>query len=343
MVELSHLSELELIERLRAVIERDRRRGPDVLPLGIGDDTSILAPPAGDNLLFTIDTMVEGTHFRLDLEPADDLGFKLIAVNASDIAAMGGRPTAALVSLALPGGLSLQWFDSLAEGLRQGAERFDLDLLGGDTTRSPATTTLSVTMLGRVPKGEAIRRDRAGVGDVLLVTGDLGKGRAGREALIGKVADHYPQEVASYLRPCARVEEGTCLARVGKATAMIDISDGLASETYHLARMSGVAIELDGPAVPLPETVRRLAHEAKVPAMDYALFGGEDYELLAAVPPERVGRVVQEFETRNLARLSPIGRVTAGEVGVWLIDDKGERKPMNRLGYGHFGEHRIET
>jgi thiamine-monophosphate kinase len=270
--------EFELIARLAAIF------GTPSDGLGIGDDAATW-PAAGDTVaVATTDMLVEGIHFRLDWTSAEDLGWKALAVNLSDLAAMGARPGRALVSVAIDANRRALVVE-VARGLQSLANRTGTQVVGGDTVRSPGPLVINVALIGEADRARLLRRDAARVGDLVAVTGRLGAASAGL-ALLTERGPHLEAAVdplvAALHRPVPRLAAGAILARLGVRCA-IDISDGLASETHHLARASGVGIEVDLDRLPLtPAAVEALGRQR---AIDGALSGGEDYELLFTFDP----------------------------------------------------------
>jgi thiamine-monophosphate kinase len=270
--------EFELIARLATIF------GTPSDGLGIGDDAATW-PAAGDTVaVATTDMLVEGIHFRLDWTSAADLGWKALAVNLSDLAAMGARPGRALVSVAVDAARRALVVE-VARGLQSLADRTGTQVVGGDTVRSPGPLVINVALVGEADQARLLRRDTARVGDLVAVTGTLGAASAGLVLLTERgphlEAAHDPL-VGALHRPVPRLAAGAILARLGVRCA-IDVSDGLASETHHLARASGVGIEIDVDRLPLaPAAVQALGSQRAIAG---ALSGGEDYELLFTCDP----------------------------------------------------------
>lgn len=282
-----------------ALIRRHWTRPPrraDVL-LGVGDDAALVEVPAGQALAVTVDTLVEGVHFLANTDP-ESLGHKALAVSLSDLAAMGAEPAWATLSLTLPAPPDESWLVAFAEGFHRLAERFGVDLVGGDTTQGPRTITVQAH--GIVPAGEALRRDGARPGDRIFVTGSLGDAGLGLLEVTGRLgaeesalAEARAVVARRHLRPMPRVAAG--LALRGIARAAIDLSDGLAGDLPHLLRASGVGATVDAASLPLSEATSRLAgqpgvlgalgvRDAAAARLELALTAGEDYELCFTVP-----------------------------------------------------------
>ena len=317
--------EFRLIDRIR---ERTAQTRDDVR-LGIGDDAALLAVPAGQELAVAIDTLVEGVHFPVGTAPAD-VGWKALAVNLSDLAAMGATPAWALLALTLPRP-DAAFIDGLADGFAQLARPHRLALVGGDTTRGPLT--LSVAVHGFVPPGQALTRAGARAGDAVLVTGTLGDAAAGLRCLQSHmdVQTSLRDALVERLnRPVPRLAAG--LALRGRASACIDVSDGLLADLGHLCVASGVGAEIDPALLPRSPALLGLFDEAA--ARGFALAGGDDYELCFSVPAARVAEV-----QADLARLgcgaTRIGRIVAGD-GVRVRDADGSRLEPGRQGWDHF-------
>lgn len=317
--------EFRLIDRIRA----RTAQGREDVRLGIGDDAALLAAPAGQELAVAIDTMVEGVHFPVGTAPAD-LGWKALAVNLSDLAAMGATPAWALLALTLPRA-DADFVDGFAEGFAQLASQYRLALVGGDTTRG--ALALSVAVHGFVPPGQALTRAGAQAGDAVLVTGSLGDAAAGLRCLQSRMDVPAPMRdflVQRLNRPTPRVAAG--LALRDRASACIDVSDGLLADLGHLCVASGVGAEVD--AVLLPQSSALLGAFDETDARDFALSGGDDYELCFTVPAARA-----EAVRDDLARLgcgaTRIGRIVTGE-GVRVRDAQGAWLEPARPGWDHF-------
>ncbi len=294
------LGEFELIARLTA---RLRRRTGTIL--GPGDDCAILRPARGRELI-TIDSMVEGVHFRLDWGAPESLGARSLTVNLSDIAAMGGRPTACVVNLAIRPGLDARFFDRLYAGLERAAGAAGVDIVGGNVTRAEALS-ITIALLGEA-RGGVLMRSAARPGDHIYVTGTLGDAALGWRALDGQVKVRGAARrflIDRYLNPAARVAAGMRLARIRPVPAAIDISDGLWQDLGHMLERSGVGAEIDAAAIPLSPAYRAAAGGD----LKLALGGGEDYELLFALRHEKS----EAHLTKQLGvPVSGIGRIVRG-------------------------------
>ncbi|MEQ9640883.1 MAG: thiamine-phosphate kinase [Alphaproteobacteria bacterium] len=302
--------EFELIARLLAPIARDPAA------LGLLDDAAVLDVPAGRQLVATADALVADVHFRSE-DPPDAIAWKALAVNLSDVAAMGGRPLGHLLTVAWPGGLATEWIEAFCAGLGVAGERWGSALLGGDTVSTPGPLSLSITALGTVPTGKALTRAGARPGDLLCVSGPIGDAALGLKRLKAGAGNDDPA-AAKYLRPEPRIDLGHAL--VGHATACLDISDGLVADAGHIAEVSKVALTIEAAKVPLSDTARAALASGEID-LGELLTGGDDYELL--------------FTAADAPHGSAIGRVDAGE-GVRVLDVEGQTLALSATGWRHF-------
>jgi thiamine-monophosphate kinase len=315
------LTEEQLLEAIRRVLSG---AGPEVR-VGVGDDAAVLAPTVGE-LVITADALVENVHFIRGSTGARDLGHKAIVVNVSDIAAMGASPRSAVCTLTLTTDVEASWVMELFGGMREACDEYALWLVGGDLSRG-GEIAISITVTGEVAPGRAVLRSGAREGDRLVVTGELGGSAAGLRStrLGGKPTQEQRAAIRRHLCPTARVGEGGVLARHG-ATAMIDISDGLALDLSRLLKASGVAGRLQLGRVPV----------ANLATLEDALGGGEDYELLATLSdPKAVEAVAVELKEAFGVPLSEIGVVVEGE-GTVAVGDDGSEHPLEPTGWDHF-------
>nr|WP_298133485.1 thiamine-phosphate kinase [uncultured Pseudoxanthomonas sp.] len=310
--------EFDLIARIRA-----RTGTRDDVVLGIGDDAALLAPPPGLQLVVTADTLNAGIHFPHDSAPVD-IGWKSLAVNLSDLAAMGAAPAWCTLSLSLPQS-DATWIDGFLDGFLDLAERHGIALVGGDTTRGPLS--ISVTAMGLVEPGRALRRDGARVGDDVWVTGTLGDAAGGLARLSGETV---PALRARLDRPSPRVDAGRALR--GIATACVDVSDGLLADLGHIASRSGVGAQVDVDALPMSEALHAAFDEATRTALQAS--GGDDYELCFSAPADARDRV-EALSSQLGLRITRIGRMAAGE-GVQAVHADGRPWSSERRGYDHF-------
>ncbi len=318
------MTEFELIRRFFAAQSVAR----DDVVIGIGDDAAVLQPPSGKQLVVTTDVMVEGVHFTADTDPAN-IGYKALAVNLSDLAAMGAEPAWFLLNLTLPRP-DEAWLTGFCEGLFALAREFNIQLVGGNTSRGPLA--IAIEAHGLVPEGEAIRRSGARPGDSIYVTGTLGDAALALQHRLGRRM--LPQTDYDALRPrlerpTARVREGLLLRHF--ASSAIDISDGLLADLGHIVEVSGVGALVVCDRVPLSETYRK--HLGEV-GWDLALSGGDDYELLFTVPA-RAGREFERWRPRFGCEATSIGEIVSGP-GLTVLDAAGISYRPTQLGHDHF-------
>ncbi|KJV33945.1 thiamine monophosphate kinase [Aquitalea magnusonii] len=298
--------------------------------LGVGDDAAILRPTPGQDLHVSVDMLVEGRHFFADVNP-QALGHKTLAVNLSDMAAMGAKPRWAFLSLALPQ-LDEAWARDFSRGLFALAGQYGVDLAGGDTTRGPLT--LSVTIMGETPQGQALRRDAAQVGDDVWVSGELGLGAIAVAVRNGLLADAgLSEDVLAACQckldfPVPRLELGQAL--LGVAHAAADVSDGLLADLGHILIASGVAAEIRADS--LPSLLQLEAERARW--LDYLAAGGDDYELCFTAP-QAARETVEAAGKAAGCRVTRIGHIVAGS-GVRLLDGQGVAITLKKAGYDHF-------
>jgi len=289
---------------------------------GIGDDSAVLRVPPGHELLVTTDFTIENVHFRRDWHPPELVGRRCLTRGLSDIAAMGGEARAAFLSLAVASDVPQKWVNRFLKGLLDLAEEFKVTLAGGDTAQSPSGIQADIVVVGSVPKGKAVLRSGAKAGDQIYVTGELG----GSAAALAFLAESKPAGTgySRHFRALARLAVGQWLRRRGVASAMIDVSDGLSTDLEHICEESQVGAEIEAEAIPRA----RVGPREKRVALELALHGGDDYELLftsaAAVPSVVAG-----------IRVTRIGRTTKS-AGMRLIGADGKARPLKPLGWEHF-------
>jgi len=311
------LSEKKLIKQIR----RSARGGESVVT-GIGDDCAVLRVPPGHELLVTTDFTIEKVHFRRDWHRPELVGRRCLTRGLSDIAAMGGEPRAAFLSLAVPSDVPQKWVRRFLKGLLDLADEFKVPLAGGDTAQSACGIQADIVVVGSVPKGKAVLRSGAKAGEQIYVTGELG----GSAAALAQLAESKPvgAEYFRHFRPLARVAVGRRLRQRGLASAMIDLSDGLSTDLEHICQESHVGAEIEAEAIPRAQ----VGLGKKRVALQLALHGGDDYELLftsaAPVPSEIAG-----------VRVTRIGRTTQS-AGMRLIGADGKARRLEAGGWEHF-------
>lgn len=321
-VDLAGMGEFGFIDRIAGRVPADADA------LGIGDDAAVVEMSAGSRLVATVDTLVSDVHFRWEWSSPADVGWKSVVVNVSDLAAMGARPRWLLVALAAPGDTSTDVLDGLYTGMTEAADAYGAAVVGGDTVRAPVVV-ISVTALGEVDR-PPLTRSGARPGDVLAVTGPLGRAAAGLNLLMSQKTEGLTPEDAiacmgAHRRPRARVDAGLALVRWGRVHAAMDVSDGLLSDVRRIADASGVGVELDRDAVPVAPEAARVAGVRGWDAFAMAAGGGEDFELLVALDPQDVDA--------SPVPLHVVGRVTDGGLALRTPDGT---EPLPEGGFEHF-------
>jgi thiamine-monophosphate kinase len=322
------VTEFELIQRYFSLKGQPR---PDVA-LGIGDDAALLNPPAGQQLAIAIDTLVQGVHFPRNTL-AYGIGWKALAVNLSDLAAMGAEPAWFTLALTLPES-SEAWLTEFSRGLFDLSNQYGLSLVGGDTTRGPLTVTVQIA--GYVPTGQALLRAGAGPGDRIFVTGSLGDATLALQLLTGQLpvpAQNYPGLLKRLNQPQPRIEEGRALG--GIASCAIDISDGLLADLQHMLDASDVGAEIYLPQIPYSTKARQLL--SRYPDIRNSLLsGGDDYELCFCVTPDKLQRL-EQIAAENQFQFTEIGQVSDSKE-LRCLDATGQAVEMDTGGYTHFAK-----
>jgi thiamine-monophosphate kinase len=323
-VTVSDFSERDLIAR----IQERLAPAPDWLLVGIGDDAAVIEPERNRVEVFTVDAVVDGVHFDRTFVPPDAIGHRALAVNLSDLAAMGAAPRLALISMALPLGLPIADFDGIASGLARLASKHRVHIVGGNLTRTPGPLSIDVTVVGTVKRRQALTRSGARPGDELYVTGTIGAAAAGLQMLCAGVGAPAEELVNAYLTPSPRIRAGTQMSRNRVASACMDLSDGLADAVNQIAAASGVGAEIDAASLPISAASRDWFASRGVDPIRAAVTGGDDYELLVAVRP-RLRRQLAAAIRKADVPFTRIGKCTATP-GVTL-----DGAPMP-AGYEHF-------
>ena len=338
---VADIGEFGLIDRMKALL--GPAKSEDVL-ISIGDDAAVVRLDENRVQVITTDALIEGIHFNRSFMPLGHLGAKAIAVNVSDVVAMNAQPRFATVALGLPHNVSVEMVEALYEGFAKACNAYGVTLLGGDTTAA-RSMTISITLIGEGHPDQIALRNGAKPGDKLCVTGDLGASYAGLRMLLDQqnamaadgadgVAsrlDAFPYIIQRHLVPTARLSIiRNWQANSLRPTAMIDISDGLASEVQHICRQSGCGARIDAAQLPIHEETRKAAAALGQDADTYALYGGEDYELLFTIPADQEDAFKHE-------KITVIGECLPESDGLTVQTPEGARIPLEGRGYQHFG------
>ena len=326
------LGEFGLIERIKESLPADTASGV----VGIGDDCAVIPKDGNTLTLLTTDMLVEGIHFNLSHCTPCQLGYKSLAVNLSDIAAMGGSPKYALISLAIPDNIPVKFMDQLYAGMSELANRFALNIIGGDTTRSDSGLIINIVLIGEIEKGREIYRTGARTGDLICVTGFLGNSNAGLHLMTNFSAEaaEFAELLEYYRQPYPHVKPGRIIANSGCVHAMIDISDGLVSDLGHICKASECGADIYEEALPVSATLSRYASKHKLDYLQMVLGGGEDYCLLFTISAEKftvLSNAVNAagYEIHNIGEMTDSGKI-------YIVKKNGERERLEIQGWDHF-------
>lgn len=311
--------------------------------LGIGDDTAIVQGAAGQEWLLAMDTMVEEVHFLAETMSEEDIGYKALASNISDISAMGGLPKFALVSVSIPPNWDQQRMKRVYDGLYECAERYGVAVVGGDTTAAPLHLVVSVTVIGIVEAGRALRHSDAKPGQFVFLTGPTGLSAGGLHGLLPKSDNSRsrlrpPQRlIKAHQRPSPSVKAGRLLIERGWGAALNDVSDGVASEAWEIAEASSVRLLLKEVQLPLSGELAAYAHRCGINPLDWVLYGGEDYVLLGTADCRYEAAMKELFRAEGIPFFI-IGEVEPGTPDVVIESSSGQRQPILKKGYNHFSK-----
>jgi thiamine-monophosphate kinase len=319
-------------------ISRDCLIRPDHIIKGIGDDAAAFITDPGYLNLITTDLLVERIHFLREAISGFDLGYKSLAVNLSDIAAMGGTAREAFVSIAIPEDCQLDYLEQIYEGIKNLAAKFEVNVLGGDTTGSRIDLIINIVVQGIVLKEELLCRDAARPGDIIFSTGFLGDSRAGLHLILNKIAADtaaLKSLLKSHLVPEPHLREGRFLAGQRGVRAAIDTSDGLSSDLGHIVEESGVGARLFADNIPISKALKEFCTRFNFEPIHYALAGGEDYTLLCTIASERADQIANAFEKKFKRPLFKIGEIIA-EKQMTLVYPDAKTKLISATGWNHF-------
>ena len=332
-MKLSDLGEFGFINR---IARHYPTQHPSILK-GIGDDTAVISFSEDLVILLTADQLIEGIHFRVEQTDGSKLGMKALAVNLSDIAAMGGYPIGYTVSLGVPiKRISLGFLDAFYEGITSFGKTMEVELVGGDTSESGERLFISVALLGKAFKRKVIYRGGGKDGDFLYVTGWLGDAALGLRVFEGGGNKAGTENLLMrHFTPLPRIREGQLFAERGIPNSMIDISDGLLADLNHIVEKSGVGAVVELSRIPFSPEFQAWANEYVPEPLSLALRGGEDYELLFSVSPDKRNEV-EKLRQEISVPLTYIGKLSQEVKGIWLKDEQGRLKEAEPWGYDHF-------
>ena len=332
---ISEIGEVQLIKRLTEDVSLD----PELVVTGIGDDAAAIKHPGDKLQLITKDILVEGIHFLREGISPWQLGRKSLAVNISDIAAMGGVPRHLLTAVAVPSDTECGLVKEIYRGIKGLCREHSINLIGGDTVRSPQGITISITLLGEVEPEQLLLRSGAREGHLLSVTGCLGASAAGLELLLQGCSfqQEWEEEVLkSHLEPPVRLKESRMLSESGAVTSMIDLSDGLQKDIGEICQASEVGARIFADKLPISDATRKACRYLKIHEVSLAFIGGEDYELLFSFPPERLSWMKDLWQRERGENLEVIGTIVSKEEGLKIVDSRGGEITLSRKGFVHF-------
>ncbi len=333
---VSELGEFGLIARIAEMVGQP---GGDVV-VGIGDDAAVVRTGGEKYLVATCDILVEGVHFLREGITPRQLGRKAVAINLSDIASMGGVPRQLWVSLVLPQDAEVEYVDALYQGMREETSRWGVDIVGGNIARSPWGLVVDTFLAGEVEPECLLLRSGARVGDLVLVTGHVGDSAAGLALVLDPAAScdevHARRVLEAHLTPTPRLREGRAIAKSGLATAMIDVSDGTLADLGHICERSGVGARLWADRLPLSDAARAVAEALGKDPLEWALSGGEDYELLFTAPPDKAKELAALVRQETGTSVTAIGEIVPAEEGIKVVRESGEVLSLECGGWNHF-------
>ncbi len=337
---LADIGEFGLIARIDELLQREGLRTPG-MTMGIGDDAASFLPRAGYELVVTCDAVVEGRHYLPDRISFFDLGRRSMALNISDIGAVGGKPLYAIVSLGLKGETPVADVEDLYRGFVAELNPFEASVIGGNLTKSGNGIFIDITLIGEVETGKTISRSGAVPGDVILVTGYPGQAAAGLQLLLNSrstedLSDHPLVKV--YNTPSHRAREGQAVARTGYATAMIDTSDGFIGDLGHICKESGAGALLMREKLPVSEELRKVAMELGMDPYDLFLKDSDDYELIITCPPGHLNQIQDTISAMSHVPVTEVGRVTHASEGLKMLLPDGKQRELVVSGWDHFSK-----
>jgi thiamine-monophosphate kinase len=330
-VKLKDIGEFGFIERIKGGC---LIRNENVI-IGIGDDSCVFKTSAEVASLLTTDMLVEQIHFLLEAIPPYQLGRKSLAVNMSDIAAMGGTPKEAVLSVAIPDRVDLEYLDALYDGMKAMAKEFEVNLLGGDTTSSPGPLIINIALVGEAQKEEVLYRSTAKVGDVVFLTGPVGSAAAGLDIILkGRGADEWEELIEAHHNPYPQIKTGRIIASMKVANSLIDVSDGVAADLGHICTESKLGAIIEEEMIPTTAQFRAYCAKFQENSRHLSLHVGEDYVLLGTVPEESATRLQKALES-NGCQFHPVGK-TVAESGLRLEGSDGSVEVIGAIGWDHF-------
>jgi len=333
-MELKEIGEFGFIRRIsRGCLIREKG-----IVKGIGDDAAVFSTPADELTLITADLLIERVHFIRSATSGFNLGYKALAVNLSDIAAMGGTACEAFISIGIPQDCSVEFLEDVYSGMKKLAAEFDVNLLGGDTTNSKTDLIINITVTGSAPREEVLYRHTAKPGDIIYSNGTLGDSRAGLHLILNNIPAESKEMSClktAHLLPKVYLREGRFLAQQRCVHAMIDVSDGLSSDLAHIVEESNAGARIYEEKISLSSNLKKFCTQFNFNLVKFALAGGEDYTLLLTIPPEYAGNVADNYRKSFQQPLYSIGEITDSHK-IELIRPDGEIRVITPTGWNHF-------
>ncbi|MFQ5650217.1 MAG: thiamine-phosphate kinase [bacterium] len=336
-MKLEEVGEFGLIERIKQIVHQSFGK----LVVGIDDDAAVFESSPGFLTVVSTDAFIETVHFDLSYFSFYQLGWRVLAASLSDIAAMAGVPKVAVFSIGLPASIEVESVEQFYRGAKALADRFETAIIGGDTTASPGKLFISITVIGEVEEEKVTRRSGARPGDGVFLTGVAGVSHAGLLALRSQKAGDraaFRGVEERHLLPLPRVYEARCLVERFPIHAMIDVSDGVACEIHHICAHSRVGARLVVDRIPIDSGAEEVASLMSQNALDYALYGGEDFELLFTAPAQLGDEIRERMSARFDLACTCIGEITTQSEGICLEDASGRKRELGKKGYDHFGK-----
>jgi thiamine-monophosphate kinase len=332
-----NIGEFDYIKNL---INKLPKTGQDVITGAGLDDAGVIKISEDQYMLATTDALVDGVHFTSKVFRPEEVGRKAIAVNVSDIAAMGAKPTYCLVSLVFPKTLDENYKTRLYDGIIEECKRYDIQIIGGNISRGQEIV-VDIFLLGKTTPDRMLSRSGAKVGDKLLVTGFLGQAAAGLQLLTSyakkkEILRQFPDLISKQLTPTPRLKEALTIAQTRLATSMIDISDGLAQDIGHICNSSSVGVKIYEDKLPISIDVKDAAKMTGKTPLELALSGGEDYELCFTIPNKSVEKIISKIEHKTKTPVNIVGEILSKESGQLLVLKNGEIIPLQSSGWDHF-------
>jgi len=332
-MELKNIGEFGFIKRFAHKFDDLISKGE----MGIGDDCALIPLNDIENYVVTTDLLIENIHFLKERITPEELGHKSLAVNLSDIAAMGSEPKFSFLSLGIPKQTSIEYLNAFMNGYKALSKKYHTPLMGGDTTKSPDKLMINVVVVGQCKKSDVRLRSMAKEGDLICVTGFLGDSPAGLNILLNNVELNQKNKllVQKHHVPEPRIKEGIWLAKQNSVHAMMDISDGISSDLMHILNTSGKSADIHIEKLPVSETMRNVAKEYAWSEIELATSGGEDYELLFTIDRKEIDNLKKAYVANFLEDITVIGEIKKGDTGItWLKN--GNEITINKGGYDHF-------